>query len=267
MLSPSRLSKFRSTREPILLVAAVLSFLGLALSGSAAQDGVDGARSILEKWVETERLISKEDRDWQLGKESLTDRIGLIEREIQSFRERIASNDSSITTTDSKKQELVEENAGLKSAAAALGEVVGELELRTLALLKSVPAPLRAQVKPLSQRIPEPGKESKSTLSERFQNVVGVLNQVNKYHREINVATEVRDLGNGQEAEVTALYLGISCGYYVTNDERAAGIGVPGAEGFVWTPKNEEAANIAKAIRVLRNEEPATFIPLPMSIQ
>ena len=40
----------------------------------------------------------------------------------------------------------------------------------------------------------------------RFQNVVGILSQVNKYHREIHVETEVRDIGGGRQAEVATLY-------------------------------------------------------------
>ena len=50
---------------------------------------------------------------------------------------------------------------------------------------------------PEPHRQAEPGAEAKPkkrelTLVERFQSVIGILNEANKFHREINVEPELR---------------------------------------------------------------------------
>jgi hypothetical protein len=145
--------------------------------------------------------------------------------------------------------------------------MIAVLEVRTKGLLPRLPGPLRERVRPLSQRIPEHTDETKLSLSERFQNVVGILNEVDKFNREITVTSEVRTLGDGTAAEVTAIYLGIALGYYVTAKADAAGVGTASADGWVWSPANDAAARIAKAIAILKNEKVAEFVQLPLRIQ
>ena len=109
--------------------------------------------------------------------------------------------------------------------------------------------------------------DEKLSLSERFQNVLGILNEVNKFNREIAVTSEVRTLADGTSAEVTALYVGIGQGYYVSADGKVAGVGSAAPEGWVWTPANDAAARVAKAIAILKNEQPASFVPLPVRVE
>jgi len=111
--------------------------------------------------------------------------------------------------------------------------------VRTKRLLERLPDPVRERVKPLSQRFPEDPADTKLSLGERFQNVIGVLNEVNKFNGEVSVTSEVRALANGSSAEVTALYLGIGQAYYVNASGDAAGIGTASADGWVWTPADE----------------------------
>ncbi len=91
--------------------------------------------------------------------------------------------------------------------------------------------------------------------------------QVNKFNREITVTSEVRELPDGTSAEVTALYVGISTAYYVSRDGSAAGMGTASPDGWVWTPANDDAAQIAKAIAILKNEQVASFVKLPIDIK
>ncbi|MBL6720325.1 MAG: DUF3450 family protein [Planctomycetes bacterium] len=250
-----------------LLALPLLLVLEQRTPAQDEQDPAAGSRTVLEQWVETERLLSKERRDWVLGRESLNERIGLVQREITSFEERITEAEASIAEADKKREELVAENDRLKAATSSLSETIVELEGRTRSLLVRLPDPIRDRVKPLSQRLPAEGAEVKASLSERFQNVVGILNAVNKFHREITLTTEVRDIGGGRQAEVTAVYLGVSQGYYVSNDGTAAGMGSSGEDGFTWTARNDSAGEIAEAVRILKNEAPARFVRLPITIQ
>lgn len=228
---------------------------------------IDTTRTTLEKWVETRQVIAKEKADWKLGREMLNDRIQIVQREITTLRERISEAERSVAEADKKRAELQRDNDALKQTATTLTTTVATLEGRTKDLLQRLPDPLRDRVKPLSQRLPDKPDETKLSLAERFQNVVGVLNEVNKFQREITLTSEVRSLPDGTATEVTTLYVGIGQGYYVSANQQHAGIGMPSATGWTWQPANNAAAAIHNAIAIAKGEQVAAFVPLPLRIQ
>ncbi len=267
----TNLLRFRSLA--MLVVAGVAAsfawlsgFAGTGAHAAGAED-VESIRATLEKWVDTRRVISQEQRDWATGREMLNERIALVKREIESARGRVKEAQATITEADTKRAELVEENEKLKLQSVELAKTVIALEQRTKELIRKLPDPIKDRVKPLSQRLPEDSAGSKLSLSVRFQNVVGILNEVNKFNREISVTSEVRALPDGTSAEVTALYVGISQGYYVSGNGKIAGIGQATDEGWVWKPANEAAPQIARAIAILKNESVAAFVMLPVEIK
>lgn len=243
--------------------------LGLSIIAVAAepQAEVDGVRAALEKWVETRKIISQERRDWKLNKETLNERVELVQREVDVLRAKISEAQENISEADKKRAELVTENDKLKEAAAGLAESMVALEIRTRTLLKNLPDPIRERVKPLSQRLPENTGDTKLSFAERFQNVVGILNEVNKFNREITVTSEVRALPDGTSAEVTALYIGIGQGFYTSANGHVAGTGTATADGWVWTPDNSIAPQVAAAIAIFKNEQVAAFVQLPVEIR
>ncbi len=255
----------------IALIAAACLISTAAAPDDNNADRVETARATLEKWVEVRRLISLERRDWSLARELLTNRIELVHREIKSLRDKIGDAEKSIAEADTKREALIGEHERLKQASATLGEVIVALEARTRELLPRLPEPIRQRIKPLSQRLPSPadGEASNLSLSERFQNVAGILNEVNKFHGEITVATEVHPMPDGSSVEVTALYVGISQGYYIGGNGTIAGVGrsSPDEEGWVWRPANDAAPQIAQAIAILKNEQVADFVTLPIELK
>jgi FtsZ-binding cell division protein ZapB len=227
---------------------------------------VEDTREALKKWVETRRLIAEEKRDWALGKEMLNERIELVKREIESLRKKIAEAEKSIGEAEKKRADLTEKNDALKAASAELKDTVIALEGRTKELLQRLPESIQGDVRQLSQQFPEDPQESKLSLGIRFQNVVGVLNHLNKRNRDITVTSEVRDLPGGASAEVTTMYVGVSQAYYVSGDGSLAGVGTATPDGWVWTPVNEAAPRIAEAIAILKNEKVASFVRLPVEV-
>lgn len=263
--------RMRWARFP--LVALCLVCAGAAPSpnggkgdGKGDEVDIDGVRATLEKWVEVRRVLSKEKRDWALGREILDERIGVVSREIEGLRGKIGEVQGSIAQADKKRADLERENERLKAASSVLDGQVAALEARTRELLPRLPEPICERVKPLSQRLPSDGVETNLSLAQRFENVVGILNEVTKFNREIALTSEVRTLGDGARAEVTALYVGIGQAYYASANGLAAGVGRAEGEAWTWTPANDAAAEIARAIAILKNEQVADFVRLPVRI-
>lgn len=269
--SPGRPRAFRlAPAAGIVLAAAVL--LLPAGDGRAAQDadgGVDGARAAIERMVETRRIISRERADWALGRELLEDRIAVVQEEIANIRDRIDRTKESITEADRTREDLAGQAERLRESSEGLAAMVAGLESRTASLLERLPDPIRERVRPLSQRFPSDPAASELSLSARFQNVIGVLNELNKFHREVSVTSEVREIAIGsttQPIEVAAVYIGVSLGFYASSDGRFAGTGTATDGVWTWTERNEAAAEIQRAIAILQGEAVAEFLPLPVTI-
>ena len=155
---------------------------GVLICGTAAAEPLPKPldRTALEAWIETKRLISEEKQKWRTAKIMLEDRIELIRQEAATLVKKTAEARQTVGEADKKLAELQQRREALVEATSGLQSAVADLEKKVRQLLARVPAPLRDQVKPLSQRMPEDPNDTTATLSERFQNIVGVLNEINK---------------------------------------------------------------------------------------
>jgi hypothetical protein len=258
-------------RRRILISLLLAALVGSALAedDAAAENPFDYSahRATLEKWVEAKQLMSKEREDWRVGQMIMGDRKDLLARETRDLNEKADADNKEIGEIDDKLAEMTATRDGLKEATEGLSESVADVERRVLDLLATSPTPIRDRVQPLSQRIPKTPNETKLSLSERFQNVIGILNELNKYSREITEASEVRDLADGANAEVTVLYLGLAQAYFCNTKGGVAGVGRPGPDGWVWEQQDDLVEPVAETLAVFRNEKPAKYIPLPLEIQ
>ncbi len=246
----------------IVLAAALIT------GAVCAQEEMEAARQNLGKWLETERLVSKEDQEWRVGKELLRERVDLIRRETQTVREKIDQTKREAAESTAKIREIKEQNDLLKSGMKPLITDIKQFELRILAILPWTPEPVRLRVAPLSQRIPANPADTKLTLSERYQNVVGTLNELNKAARELAVSGEVRKLADGRQVEATVFYIGMSQAYYVNEKSGVAGIGKLGPLGtWAWEEQNGLVNNIAQVLGIYKSEKPAAYVALPVSVK
>ncbi|HXV77658.1 MAG TPA: DUF3450 family protein [Candidatus Polarisedimenticolaceae bacterium] len=250
----------------LAVVAATTGVLGQNAGG---EDGslVRSTRGTLAKWVETQQILSKEKQDWQLAKQVLEQRIALMQSEIDTLEQRIAETAVSIGDADRKRQERIAENERLKQASTALARTIATLESKTRTLLATLPAPLAERIGPLAQRIPVDPQRTELSLTERFQNVIGILDQANKFNGDVTVVTETREVADGVTAEVQTIYLGLGQAYYVTANGESAGVGVPSVEGWNWTRADELAPRVLEVIGIVKNEQVPAYVPLPVRVQ
>lgn len=248
----------------LVCVGCLLAAVGYSADEMAA---IGDTRATLNKWVQTQQLISQEKKDMALSREMLNARIELVQHEIESLQEKIQKAEGSIAEADKKRNEMMAENEKLKAASASLVDTATTLEGRTQDLLKRLPDPIRDRVKPLSQRLPQEDKESKLSVSERFQNVVGILNEIDKFNRDISVFSEIRTFRDGTSVEVAALYVGLGQAFYASANGNIAGTGTATDQGWVWKEDNLAAPQISDVIAILKNEKVASFIQVPVEIQ
>ncbi|MGC6488206.1 MAG: DUF3450 family protein [Planctomycetota bacterium] len=262
-------------RAPALgALLALFAASALPAQGGAQDPRVlaKALRSAHEQYAQAKRDISTEREAWRKGKQTLETQVEVIRTEVSAFEARIAEARESIVTAEKKTGELKQEKASLEQVSGLLEERITALEERTKALLARVPEALADSVQLISQRLPDNDQEREEiSLSVRYQNVIGVLNPIDKWNREVKVLDEQRDLPNGTTVSVTVIYVGLAQAYYVGGKgpdgaPNVAGTGTSSEEGWRWTPQNDLAADVATAVSVYRNEQLARLVQLPVSI-
>lgn len=256
-----------------------LAFAGLVCAAVSAQDRVDASlakgrssatleetRLIMDKWIETQQIISKERKEWSQTREILAGRVEVVKKELTTLDEKIKLAESSTAEASKKRGELARENEQVKATAAVLITAVTGMEVEVRRLFATVPEPVQAKLQPLFARIPEDAAKTRVSAAERFQNVLGILNELNKANNDLTISYEVRNLANGKPAEVKVIYVGLSQAYYVSAHGEA-GIGRPSAEGWKWQPSNGIAANVVLALEIMQGKQSPAFVPLPVRLQ
>jgi hypothetical protein len=257
-----------------LAVAAVCLPIRDALSqGDGGNTPVQTAATTLEetrmrmgKWIETQQILSKERNEWQQGREVLAGRVELLRKEVTTLQERIATAEASLAASNAKRDALLATDAELQGISAQMAAAVALLEADVRRLARSLPEPLAAKLQPLYQRIPDDPTQTKVSVAERFQSVLGIVNAANQAHTELDVQYEVRTLAGGAPTEVRVLYVGLAQAYYVSASGEA-GIGHPTPDGWTWESSKAISADVLTSLDILAGKHSPAFVPLPVTIR
>ena len=247
---------------------------GAAPAAAAKSEGDSGSKATLDdtrvtmtKWIETQQLIAKERSDWQQGREILKARVELVEKEVAALDSKIKEAKASVAETNRKRDELQAESDRLKATADGLASTVVAMEAEIRKLAKVIPDPVRTKLEPLFQRIPADPTKTNASVAERFQNVLGILNEVGKANSEISVSFEVRTLSDGTSGEVQAIYVGLGQAYYIS-PKGETGVGRPTPDGWKWEKLPDSYNNkVLTALEIIQGKHIPAFVPLPVKIK
>src|SRR3990172_10227672 len=170
----------RSAIGTFLLTSAICLLSSGALSSKMSAGDVDKGsapptlketRLKMDKWLETQQIISRERKDWQQGKEILLGRLEVVKKETATLEEKTKQAEASVAEANKKRSELLAENDQLKAAGAQLTGAVAGMEGEIRKMFKQLPEPIQTKPQPLYQRIPEDPSKTRVAAAERFQNI------------------------------------------------------------------------------------------------
>jgi hypothetical protein len=241
-------------------------------SGSEQQDQLALSRELLNKYYESEKLLGQEQADWRLGKELLVSRVDLMEAQLKELVTKTAEEKGKITESDSERQKLDVQNQELSKTQDLQLNAVEKAEERVRQLWPMLPEILQTKVRGQFERLPKkamPRADIKSSVGERFLNVLAILNEATKFHSDVVVVNERRKLKNGQELEVETIYFGLAVGYFAGADltKPMAGMLLPGKDGWETIEMPESAVQISDVIAMNKSAKLAGFVPLPVKIR
>ena len=191
----------------------------------------------------------------------------LLQRELERMNAAIDDLEASATAADADRAALSEEKDRQTAAASVVKANIGALETKVKAILATLPKPLVEKIKPLIRRLPNDPDNTKLSLGERVQNVVGILSQADKFNSTITLSNESREIAEGKVVQVTTLYWGLAQAYFVDNSGSYAGVGKPGADSWEWKQIEGIGPEIKHALDIYEGIEEIQFVEIPASIQ
>ncbi len=250
----------------IKLLFRVAVGAGLSTLCLNAQTNLESTRDVLDQWVQTKQITSKEKSDWRLEQSILTDSQTLLSSELERLEILLEDFKKSASAADEDRSKLTAEKEAIAEASAVVEGNIQELETQMKRIVQTLPTPLVEKIKPLIRRLPEDPTNTKISLGERVQNIVGILNQADKFNSSIKLTSESRKLDSGKVVEVRTLYWGLAMAYYVDGSGKYAGIGHPGENGWEWPQIEGSGPQIKKLLDIYEGSEDYQFVEVPARI-
>ena len=238
-----------------------------AASSGHAQEGVDDFRVKMDKWVKTRQLISEENADWEVERETLKATKRLLSQQKKDLEAEIADLKETNTAADDQRQELIAQRDDYQRSSQALAERISAMEQQVVALNSRFPAPLQKKLEPLIVQIPENPDTAKIPLGRRLMNVIGVLAQAEKFNDTVTLVGETRAVDGDQKIQIRTLYWGLGQAIYVDTTGDHAGIGRPGADAWEFTAEPDVADEAQRLIDIYEgNVDAIEFVSLPAAV-
>jgi chromosome segregation ATPase len=220
----------------------------------------------LDKWVETQQIISEEKADWRTERSILSDTVTLLSNEIERLDKALEDLEASATAADEDRSELAAEKETLAEAVSVVETNIAGLENQLKRVLPALPAPLVDTIKPLIRRLPDDSNDTQLSIGERVQNIVGILSQADKFNTTLTATSESLELDSGKVVEVRTLYWGLAMAYYVDASGEYAGIGFPGADGWEWPQIEGKGPEINRLLDIYEGSGEIQFVEVPARI-
>jgi hypothetical protein len=238
------------------------------VQAESAAIGVGDFRAKTEKWVKTRQIISEEVSDWAIEQELLRSTRKLLGQEKEALRAEISELELSNTQTDEERRDLLLERGEYQRAARALEDRIRTTEEEVLAVAPQLPEPLQKKLEPLLLQIPADPENASVQLGQRLMNVLGVLAQTEKFNATATFVGETRAVKGEQKMRVRTLYWGLGQAIYVDARGENAGVGRPGATGWVFSDLPELADEASLLLDIYEgNVDAIEFVRLPVEIR
>ncbi|HET7133980.1 MAG TPA: DUF3450 family protein [Gammaproteobacteria bacterium] len=242
--------------------AAVL--VAAAASPGGAQQTADPIRQVdalTQQWTSLEHQKDQLRSGWRTQKPVLEQQLALLEREIKELDTLIETAAEQQGDVEQQRLKMLEEQTRLEEEDAALEASLVQASARLHSLHRDLPPPLSKAWDDELARLDNPLE----TVTERFQKLLELLGQLDDFDAKVTLNETVMTLEDGADHVVKQVYLGLSHGWYVTADQRFAAAGMPGPDGWSWTPVTEGAA-IAKIVGILEQRVDPDFVSIGFTL-
>lgn len=232
------------------------------LTGAPLEETV----STLDQWVETEHKIAEAASEWEANKDSMENLIEIYGREIETLSEVIAAAEEDTSAAEQRRAELSKQDAAVKEIENQVIEVLISAETEIKGLEPLLPQPLREELAPLFNSLPETPEDSNLAIGQRIQPLVAILTQIQKFNQVVTVVEGFREYEEGRTVQTEKIYFGLGAAFYVDRADEHAGVGVLTEDGWQWREDTSLIPRIRNFIEIYRGTQQATYVEVPVNV-
>jgi len=241
-----------------------------SLPGFAAAPEADPQRleGLVARWVALRQELAAAGRRWEQARAILESERDLLVQEKARLANPATAHRPDAAGLHERLDAATADRDRSAGRLAAFCPSLVEAETRLADLLARLPEFLQSQ---LTSRGAELGRRrnppAPDDVVERTQRVVGLLGEVEQLNAGINTGSAVLTGPDGTAREMDVLFVGLGAGYAVSRDGRLAAVGRMTDTGWVWTWPESGADDIRRAMAIFRKDQPAGFVPLPVTVE
>lgn len=246
-----------SVKRSSLLLLAVLA-VPLPVP---AQDAVREIDELTLRWTQLEQQKDTLLADWRTGRPVLEQQLSLLERETRELTELVEASAREQDEVEQRRLEVLDEQTRLEQEQAAMERALAQTAIVLRSLHPQLPPPLVEAWETELPRFDDP----LLTTTEKLQLTTELLQQLDDFDQRVTLNETVMRLEDGNNHLVKQIYLGVSHGWYATEDGRFAAAGRAGPDGWRWTPMTDGQA-VLDAVGILERRLEPVLVSIPISL-
>lgn len=217
--------------------------------------------SLTAQWIQLRSTLAEEKRIWKNRRQAWTDEIRLLEEQARILQQEIDDSREVLSNTEEQQAEIIAEKDQLETTMnqmeAKLEKSIREARKVTGMLPPSLEAKLSSELRSLLEN---EGRDL--PRAQRAQRVVALLSTLESIQNQVHVVSETLESEQGRR-QVSVLYLGLSVGFAVSPNQDWAAVGVPGQDGWMWSPGGVDPQAVHTLIEVNEKRQTATLVEVP----
>ncbi|NCC52599.1 MAG: DUF3450 family protein [Spartobacteria bacterium] len=247
---------------------------GLLVAGVAAAqatndlpDDVRALEALVGQWMGLRAEMATEQRVWNQRREQWAAELALLEREAETLGREISRGSGLASSVEQEHRRLLARQEALLRIQDQLRPALDRAEAELRAWHAQIPDPLGEELADAFRALPRTQAEAdKMPLTRRARAIAALYARIESLQNTVHVTQQMLETAGGTRRQVEVLYIGLSRGFAVTPDNAWAAVGVPGDNGWAWTPAHEAAPAIRAAIAIANRQQTARMVTLPMQV-
>jgi len=252
---------------------SLLIFLTLfsALAFAAPPATNETLDELMQKWLSLESQRGHLHNQWRERSQMLEHKIAMYDKERQALQQVLDSAQKQGSEVAVKRQEMLETQTRLEQEQAEVEGALQNALVTVHKLLPQLPPPLQDAWHSKVLVLEQDGGSN----SERLERILGLFKQVEDFNRRVVLHRGVMLLP-GTAADtimVNQIYLGVSQGWYISDDGQQYGYGRATELGWQWWDHADALAMLgisvspkalANTLTIIENPTLAEFVQLPL---
>lgn len=245
------------------------------LSFTAMSAEPQSLNKLMEQWLNIESQKGKIQLDWNTREQQLSQTYNLLTSEKSTLETLLKKTDTAKSDVDNRRFELSEQQSLLEQEQRTVKEQIHQTTLFSRSFIERLPPPLQIKWQEKLLLLTQAG----ATDSEKLERILTLYKLANEFDKQVALNRTSMEVPSGegsvQNLLVTQMYLGLSQGWYVSDDGLHYGYGRAGQVSWQWWHNEAASAELGRVLnpqdllefkQVLEKPTTAKFINLPVKV-